>query len=206
MPEDTYTIDVSNNSSGVGEKPAGQPAGNLSFFKGDKMIDFKKIPREKGYYLAGFADGEGSFIVSVRKRKDYKIGWKISVCFNVSQKDRVILSQFKRYLQCGSLRMREDGVWYYEVNNFRSIVENVIPFFEKFGFLSSKKKNDFRVFKQIVELIKNNEHLTHNGIQKILSLRAKLNKNSKKEKYKKDEILKNIEKGKGSSETIRQAF
>ena len=140
------------------------------------MIDLKKVPIEKGYYLAGFADGQGSFIVSVQKRQDYKTGWKISVCFNVSQKDRVILSQFKRYLQCGSLRMREDGIWNYEVNNFRSIVENVIPFFEKFKFLSSKKKNDFRIFKQIVKLIKNNEHLTENGIQKILSLCTKLNK------------------------------
>jgi len=112
------------------------------------MLNFKKIPREKGYYLAGFADGEGSFMVVVRKREDYKIPWKISVCFNVSQKDRVILSQFKRYLQCGTLRMREDGIWYYEVNNFRAIVENVIPFFEKYRFLSSKKKNDFRIFKQ----------------------------------------------------------
>jgi len=60
------------------------------------MIDLKKIPREKGYYLAGFADGEGSFMVVVRKRDDYKIPWKISVCFNVSQKDRVILTLFIR--------------------------------------------------------------------------------------------------------------
>lgn len=161
------------------------------------MIDFKKIPREKGFYLAGFADGEGSFMVIVRKRDDYKMGWKISVSFNVAQKDKVILSQFKRYLQCGTLRMREDGIWYYEVNNFRSIVENVIPFFEKFRFLSAKKKNDFRIFKKIVELIKNNEHLTPQGIQKILSLRAKLNKDCKKEKYKEEEVLERIEKEKG---------
>lgn len=158
------------------------------------MINFKKIPREKGYYLAGFADGEGSFMVVVRKREDYKLSWKISVCFNISQKDKVILTQFKRYLQCGTLRKRPDGVWYYEVDNLRAIVENVIPFFEKFRFLSAKKKNDFRIFKKIVEIIKNNEHLTPQGIQKILSLRSKLNKDCKKEKYTTDEILKNLEK------------
>lgn len=161
------------------------------------MIDFKKIPREKGFYLAGFADGEGSFMVIARKRNDYRIPWKISVCFNISQKDRVILSQFKRYLQCGTLRMRKDGIWYYEVNNFRSIVENVIPFFEKFKFLSAKKKNDFRIFKQIVEIMKTNQHLTYDGIQKIIALRRKLNKDCKKERYSEEEILKNMEKENG---------
>jgi len=170
------------------------------------MIDLKKIPREKGYYLAGFVDGEGSFMVVVRKRDDYKIPWKISVCFNVSQKDRVILTLFKRYLQCGTLRMREDGIWYYEVNNLRAIVENVIPFFEKFRFLSSKKKNDFRVFKQIVKILENNEHLTEDGIKKILSLRKKLNKNCKKTKYGEEEIMKYMERKRGSSETIRQTL
>ena len=53
-----------------------------------------------GYYLAGFADGEGSFNVSFRKRKDYAMPWKISLCFNVSQKDKVILAMYKKHLQC----------------------------------------------------------------------------------------------------------
>ena len=139
------------------------------------MLDVKKIPPKIGYYLAGFADGEGSFIVAIRRRKDYKLGWKVSVAFNVANKDRVILSLFKRYLKCGSLRERPDGVWYYEVNNFRSIVENVIPFFEKFRFLSAKKKNDFSKFKQIVEIIKSGKHLTKEGIEKIIALRNKMN-------------------------------
>lgn len=60
--------------------------------------------RELGYYLAGFTDGEGSFNVVFRPRKDYKMPWKVSLCFNISQKDKVILSLFKRYLGCGTLR------------------------------------------------------------------------------------------------------
>ena len=88
-----------------------------------------------GYYLAGFADGEGSFNVSFRKRQDYKNPWKISLCFNISQKDKVILALYKRYLGCGTLRSRPDGVWYYEVNNFNAICEKVIPFFTRFNFL-----------------------------------------------------------------------
>ena len=154
-------------------------------------MDVKKIPPKIGYYLAGFADGEGSFIVTLRRRKDYRLGWKVSVAFNVANKDKVILALFKRYLKCGSLRGRPDGVWYYEVNNFRAIVENVIPFFERFRFLSAKKKNDFSKFKQIVEMIKNGEHLTKEGIEKILSLRNKMNGGGKHH-HSDEEILESL--------------
>ena len=60
------------------------------------MLDPKTIPISIGFYLAGFADGEGSFNVSFRPRDDYRIPWKVSLCFNVSQRDEVILSRFKR--------------------------------------------------------------------------------------------------------------
>ena len=116
------------------------------------MLKVNSVPKHIGYYLAGFADGEGSFNVSFRRREDYQIPWKVSLCFNISQRDRVILSLYKRYLQCGSVRRRDDGVFYYEVNNLNSISENVIPFFNRFGFLSAKKKRDFSKFKQIAQI------------------------------------------------------
>ncbi len=143
-------------------------------------LNVKEIPAQIGYYLAGFADGEGSFNVSFRSRIDYKNPWKISLCFNVSQKDEVILSLFKRHLGCGTMRTRKDGVWYYEVNNFTSIVENVIPFFSKYGFLSAKKKRDFALFVRMAELIKEGEHLTNEGVGKILELRKNMNDGGKR--------------------------
>ncbi len=149
----------------------------------------KQIPSDLGNYLAGFADGEGSFHVSFRKRTDYQIPWKISLSFNVSQKDPVILSLFKKHLKCGSLRERkEDGVWYYEVTNFNAIQKNVIPFFNRFGFLSAKKKRDFSKFKQIAQLIDTKDHLTVEGIEKIVKIRKEMNDGGKR-KYSDKEIL-----------------
>lgn len=164
------------------------------------MSDISKdINSRIGYYLAGFADGEGCFYVSFRPRSDYKIGWKISLCFNVSQKETLILAMFKKNLGCGKLRSRKDGMWYYEVNNFNSIVENVIPFFRKFSFLSLKKKNDFANFQQIAELVKNGKHLTPLGLEEILNIRKRFNRNNYR--YSDSFILNKI---KESSETIRQ--
>ena len=149
----------------------------------------KNVPNEIGYYLAGFADGEGSFNLSFRKRKDYKNPWKISLCFNVSQKDKVILALFKKHLGCGTLRQRKDGVWYYEVNNFASIQDSVIPFFKKFRFLSAKKKRDFQKFEMMAELIEKKEHLHLDGVKKLLKIRSDMNDGGKR-KYSEEEILK----------------
>ena len=160
----------------------------------------KHVSDRIGNYLAGFSDGEGSFNVSFRPRDDYKMPWKISLCFNVSQKDRVILTLFKRYLGCGTLRGRPDDVWYYEVNNFNSIWDNVIPFFKKFQFLSAKKKRDFSKFCQLARLIKDDKHLTKEGVKQILEIRREMNDGGKR-KYSEDEIL---NKFRESSETIRQ--
>ncbi len=153
------------------------------------ILNVRQVPSDLGNYLAGFADGEGSFHVSFRKRNDYHIPWKISLSFNVSQKDPVILSLFKKHLKCGSLRKRKhDDVWYYEVTNFNAIQSNVIPFFHRFGFLSAKKKRDFSKFQQIARLIATKEHLTVEGIQKILTIRKEMNDGGKR-KYSDEEIL-----------------
>lgn len=167
------------------------------------VLDVKAIPPRIGYYLAGFADGEGSFNVSFRRRSDYSIPWKVSLCFNISQKDKVILALFKRHLKCGTLRSRRDGIWYYEVNNFNAIVENVIPFFERFQFLSAKKKRDFAKFKKIARMIKEGRHLNKEGIAEIMEIRQEMNDGGKR-KYSEGEIRDCLFREE-SSETIRQA-
>jgi hypothetical protein len=155
-------------------------------------LNVSEIPPEIGHYLAGFTDGEGSFNVSFRPRDDYKLPWKVSLCFNISQRDEVILALFKRHLGCGTMRQRHDGVWYYEVNNFNAIVENVIPFFERFGFLSAKKKRDFSKFKQLAEMMRQGYHLTRTGIEEILKIRLTMNDGGKR-RYIDAEILKQFE-------------
>src|SRR5438552_17337497 len=102
------------------------------------MWQVEQVPDSVGYYFAGFVDGEGSFNLSFRKRPDYNLPWKVSLCLNVSQKDRVILTLLKDHLQCGTIRYKGEGVWFFEVNNLGAIRENVIPFFDRFRFLSAK--------------------------------------------------------------------
>jgi hypothetical protein len=152
------------------------------------MLNVKRIPARIGWYLAGFADGEGSFNISFRPRADYSSPWKASLCFNISQRDPTLLSLFKRHLECGTMRQRTDGVWYYEVNNLQAIRSNVIPFFERFGFLSAKKKRDFAKFVLLAEMLRERRALSRSEVEKILEIRRDMNDGGKR-RYADEAIL-----------------
>jgi len=152
------------------------------------MMNPKDVPMEIGHYLAGFTDGEGSFNISFRPRGESPSPWKVSLCFNISQRDPVILTRFKRHLGCGTMRQRRDGVWYYEVNNHTAIVENVIPFFDHFRFLSAKKQRDFKKFKELAALLSQGRHRTREGVEEILRIRSDMNDGGRR-RYDDDQIL-----------------
>jgi hypothetical protein len=159
------------------------------------------IPPRIGYYLAGFVDGEGSFIVSVRRRTDHAMGWQVDLTFNVSQKERHILAYFKRYLGCGRFQQRPDGIFYFVVSNQHAIHERVIPFFERFAFLSQRKQSNFAIFKKVASIVAKQEHLTQSGLEQIMHLRERLNEGKgRTRKY----SLSDYQASQGeSSETIR---
>lgn len=151
----------------------------------------KKIPLKIGYYLAGFVDGEGSFNVSLRKREeDYRMNWQVVLTFNVSQRDKTVLVFLKRYLGCGRLQKRKDGVYYYVIANSRVIIERIVPFFTKFSFLSSKMKRNFSIFRKISQMVFEGKHLTSEGLKEIVDLREKLNEGRRrKRKYNKEDVF-----------------
>jgi len=162
--------------------------------------EIKNISIALGNYIAGFTDGEGSFNVSVKKGHDYKDSWEITASFNISQKDRIILTKIKDTLRCGTIRERADGIVYYEVTSLEPLHAIIIPFFKKFTFLSARKKRNFSIFKEIVERMYRGDHLHPVGRRAILQLREKLNDDrGRKRRYNLQDIYKE-----GSPETTRE--
>lgn len=161
-----------------------------------------QIPQSLGYYLSGFVDGEGSFNVSLRQKADYAIKWQVVLSFNVSQRDITNLLTLKEVLHCGIIKRRLDGVHSFDVTTPSSIVNKVIPFFEKFPFRSIKAKRNFAIFCKIAALVNRGNHRNAIGLKEILLLRETLNKGKgRTRKYSATDVLKTfLEK---SSETIR---
>jgi len=148
----------------------------------------KNISKEIGYYLSGFTDGEGSFNVSViNRKKDYRHGGKVSLSFNISQKDDTIPRLFRKILDCGTIRYRKDGICYFETRNIKDLSEIIVPFFQKF-YIRSNKKIYFGIFCKILSIVERKEHLTKKGMNKILKLRD-LMVVGRKRKYTNIEIL-----------------
>lgn len=159
----------------------------------------QQIPIDVGNYIAGFADGEGSFNISLRRRDDHRLGWDIDPSFNISQRDRVILAFCKKIFGCGTLRSRRDGVVYFEVRNLSMLATRIIPFFKRFGFRSATKKRNFAIFTKIIEILTEGP-LNESILGRVVQLRETLNEGrGRKRKYEASHVL-----NRKSSETLRQ--
>jgi len=90
----------------------------------------------------------------------------------------------------------------YDVTNPRAITEIVIPFFNKYKFQSASKKYNFRLFSEVAVMMDNKDHLSSDGLRRILIIREKLNPGrGRTRKYSIDDVKIIGE----SSTTIRQA-
>ena len=133
-------------------------------------------------YLSGFADGEGCFCVTFNKSGRHRFGWDIRPSFSASQNhDRAeVLALMKQYFGCGFIRPdRSDKTLKFEIRSVRELTEKVIPHFEKFPSLSSKRR-DFQIFAEICRRMLRKEHLTTSGFREISKLAERLNAGGKK--------------------------
>jgi len=168
-----------------------------------KITHINQVPPEKGYYIAGFVDGEGSFFISARKRTDYPRGWRFELHFNVSNQDIAVLEICRKYIGCGTIRKTRPGFYTLEVENRRTLGEFIIPFFKRFGFLSNKKRAEFRIFQEAFALLENGIG-TRQQLDDLLRLRKQLNEFRNTRITNSDEIiLASFQFVKESPETIR---
>ena len=128
------------------------------------------------WFITGFTDGDGSFSVSIAKKKS-GTGWKIQPLFTIGldPKDLDLLVQIQAYFKVGKIYTSSRGIVYYTVGSTKDIIKYILPHFDKYNLVTLKIK-DYLVFKNIVLLIEKGEHKSLSGLLKIFSLRAILNK------------------------------
>ena len=137
-----------------------------------------KMPASSiGYYLSGYTDGEGSFCISFSPRPKLLTSIEVRPSFSVSQNgDRFeVLYLFKEFLNCGTIRRNpSDRTYKFEVRSIKDLIEKVIPFFQKYPLISSKKK-DFEMFKQICLMVNERKHLKRDTLKNIVELSYRMN-------------------------------
>ena len=144
-------------------------------------------------YITGFVDGEGCFSVSFSMRSKMNFGIEVRPSFSVSQNQRnlAIIRDLHRYFECGAVRFsRRDQNYKYESRNITDLVTKIIPHFQRYPLLTSKKK-DFDSFHAICRMIRQNLHLNRDGLRQIIELAYEMNESGKR-KYSKQELLKHV--------------
>lgn len=94
------------------------------------------------FWLAGFVDGEGCFLIKIKKSITHKLGYQICLVFQIGQhiRDAELVKSFVEYLQAGTLIfIKNQPLVIYEVTKFSDIEEKIIPFFKKYPWQGVKR-------------------------------------------------------------------
>lgn len=139
------------------------------------------------WQVTGLTDGEGSFVYSITSRGKGLTGHKISLEFKVTQKTHSegVLYGLQQYFGCGSVVIdnRKTDTKKFHINSLNSILEKVIPHFDKYPCLTSKELN-YKDWKKISLIMSRKEHLTEKGMEEIKNIVSIMNKNrSFEDKY-----------------------
>jgi len=119
------------------------------------------------WWVTGYCDGESSFSIIIRKSKTHKLGWSVEPCFQIDihKKDIAILEQIKNYFGVGEIYNHRSQSVQYRVPSVKGIM-SIINHFDKYPLITQKQSN-YLLFKNVINLIVNKEHLTIEGLKKF---------------------------------------
>ncbi len=144
------------------------------------VINTLEIPDPN--WIAGFTDGDGSFFVNIAKTNS-KLGHSIKLMFRLAQHDRDLnlFNLIIKYFNCGTIQRKaysgsQMHIIDLNISKFNDIYTKIIPFFKEYK-LKSNKYLDFIDFCEVANIINDSQHLTPEGIAKILAIKAKMNSN-----------------------------
>ncbi len=82
-------------------------------------------------YVAGFLDGDGSIVLQLKPRSDYRYGFQIKATVSFFQRDDAVLRWLHHHIREGRLRKRNDGLWEYDIEGLlpvRRFLQKVRPY------------------------------------------------------------------------------
>ena len=154
-------------------------------------------------WIVGFVDGEGCSSVSVHRNSMMHRhgGRQLQPVFQIYQHQdhREVLEAVVPTFGCGRIRSKgpRSSVLTYSVESLRDLEVKVIPFFEQYPPIV--KRSDFASFAVVVRSMREKEHLTRSGFERLIHLAYGMNANGKQRSRKIEQVIA------GSSETAREA-
>ena len=138
-----------------------------SLYSSDQVqLPLSKNIKLDPWWVTGFIDGEGSFIISIVRNKLRKIGWEVQLLFsiNLHVKDISILEEIKKFYGVGSITKHGPNSVRFRVQSNEAFLI-IISHLDKFTLLTNKNSN-LKLFNLVLKLKLNKEHLTEEGLKK----------------------------------------
>lgn len=103
------------------------------------------------YFVTGFTDGEGCFLINIRPNPKLKSGYSVELVFkiNLHSKDRALLESIRNYFGVGTVTVRSDGYIQYWVGSLNDL-KVIVNHFDCYPLIT-QKWSDYQLFKQVVE-------------------------------------------------------
>ena len=119
---------------------------------------------------------ESCFNISIIKNTKNLSGYRVDKSFSISlhKKDKVLLEMIQSHFEVGTIYNSTDKYIQYRVESLKGL-KVVIDHFDKYSLITQKRA-DYKFFKSIVEMFNRKEHLTKQGLDKIVSIKASINK------------------------------
>lgn len=135
-------------------------------------------PRLNPWFITGFTDGEGSFMLTIIKDKKYKLGWRVACRFAISLNriDFLLLNRIKNFFGVGNIIFmgKDKDSIQYRVESLKDL-SIIINHFDKYPLIT-KKRADYVLFALAYKLIMSKSHVTQDGLLTLVSLKAALNR------------------------------
>lgn len=122
------------------------------------------------YWVSGFSEGDSSFLVSISKKNYTRIIYSIGL----HARDLPLIYRIQGFFGGAGKIINYKNTVQYAIADFNSIDEILIPHFDTFT-LKGNKLNNYLIWREIFSIVKTKSHLTTEGLEKIRSLKAKLN-------------------------------
>lgn len=131
-------------------------------------------------WVTGFCDAESSFSVRIAKDEKRFKSLRIAPIFAIEldEKDYNLLKQINAFFTVGTIIKRvKNGnpSVIYSVQSIKALKDVIMPHFNKYNLLTQKRE-DFRMFSLVVDMLYNGQHKTEEGLNKILSYKASISK------------------------------
>jgi LAGLIDADG endonuclease/NADH-Ubiquinone oxidoreductase (complex I), chain 5 N-terminus len=136
---------------------------------------FNYLSQINPWVWTGLIDAEGSFIVTIDKNIKRTLGWRVQVKFQLDlhKRDVSLLLNLQQGLGgIGSIKSYLNKVTF-AVNSKQDLTKLIIHL-EKYPLLTQKAA-DFILFKKVVDLMNNKIHLSFEGLQQIINIKASMN-------------------------------